>query len=322
MKTELLSCIDNEGLAISRAASLIREGELVAIPTETVYGLGANGLNPDAAKKIYVAKGRPSDNPLILHIANRTQLDQIADTSHPLLNQLVEAFWPGALTLVLPKKDLVPLATTGGLETVAVRMPNHRIALEIIRQAGVPIAAPSANTSGKPSPTKAEHVTADMQGKIAAIVDAGPCKMGIESTVLDLTQSTPVILRPGGVTKEQIEAVVGKLGTSTAKMRSHSPGTKYRHYCPTAEVIIIANAASFDTSIFLQKKVAWIGSHPPIGVTHVFKMATDEEYAREIFDALRMCDQLGIELIVVEEIRETGLGTAVMDRLRRAAGKD
>ncbi|MBI1267366.1 MAG: threonylcarbamoyl-AMP synthase [Cryomorphaceae bacterium] len=321
MKTELLSCNDDLSGSIERAAALIRLGEVVAIPTETVYGLGADGLNPSATGKIYTAKGRPSDNPLILHISDRAQLEMIAETNHPMLEALMSAFWPGSLTLVLPKKEVVPPTSTGGLDTVAVRMPNHKIALEIIRKAGVPIAAPSANTSGKPSPTNAQHVAEDLTGRIAAIVNAGPCTIGVESTVLDLTQEKPAILRPGAVTRDQIESVIGALGSATADISKHSPGTRYRHYCPNAEVIIINEPCDFDTAVLEMKKVAWIGSHPPQGAKKVFKLTTAEDYAREIFNALRICDSEGIEIIVVEEISDAGLGAAVMDRLRRAAGK-
>jgi L-threonylcarbamoyladenylate synthase len=321
MKTELLSCTYDLTGSIDRAAALIRQGEVVAIPTETVYGLGADGLNPIATGKIYEAKGRPSDNPLILHIADHSQLEMIAETNHPMLEALISAFWPGPLTLVLPKKEVVPPTSTGGLNTVAVRMPKHAIALEIIRKAGVPIAAPSANTSGKPSPTNARHVAEDLSGRIAAIVDAGPCAVGVESTVLDLTQEIPVVLRPGGVTRDQIEAVIGALGNTNADISKHSPGTRYRHYRPNAEVVIINQSSDFDTALFEIKKVAWIGAHPPRGAKKVFELTTAEDYAREIFNALRICDAGGIEIIVVEEISDAGLGAAVMDRLRRAAGK-
>ncbi len=230
---------------IRQAVRLIRRGEVVAFPTETVYGLGANALNPSAVKKIFEAKGRPADNPLIIHIHNKKDLKKLARDIPEITEKIIEKFWPGPLTIVLKKSKIVPKITTGGLNTVAIRMPQNKIASLLIKEAGVPLAAPSANFFGRPSPTLAKHVSADLAGRISMILDGGKTKIGIESTVIDLTGKTPMLLRPGGVTLEQIQRLLGEIKIhpmikgKKSKLIHRSPGMKYKHYSPNAKVILI-----------------------------------------------------------------------------------
>ncbi|MFM1932178.1 MAG: hypothetical protein RL226_1481 [Bacteroidota bacterium] len=313
MKTLRLS---NAATDIRRAADLLIKGGLVALPTETVYGLAADALNPEAAARIYEAKGRPSDNPLILHVANARMADQVAYTDHPLFEELTNAFWPGPLTLVLPKKADVPLATTGGLNTVAVRMPDHAVMQQVIALTNKPLAAPSANSSGKPSPTSAQHVLEDLDGIIDAVLDDGPCRIGVESTVVDLTGEAPIILRPGSITEEMIVAVVGPLQDVAGERVKHSPGTRYKHYSPKAHVAI----ANPEASTFFREPFAWIGSHSHPKAARSFILSNAHEYARDFYAILRECDRLNIPYIYVEPVEEIGVGKAVMDRVRRAAG--
>lgn len=319
--------------AIQRAARILRQGGLVAFPTETVYGLGADALLPSAVERIFAVKGRPADNPLIVHIARPADLREIAREIPDCAARLIEAFWPGPLTLVLPKSPRVPLITTGGLETVAVRMPDHPVALRLIEAVGDPIAAPSANLSGRPSPTAAEHVLDDLGGRIEMILDAGPTSVGVESTVLDLTASPPVILRPGGVTLEQLERVLGGVRmTAEAERLRHSPGTRYRHYSPRARMLLIeawdeaTHPKLLEAALRDVTTVGYIGSDRdfvgPGRIVHRIILSPEAEiYARRIFAALRELDRRGVEVIVVEGVPEVGLGRAVMDRLRRAAEK-
>jgi L-threonylcarbamoyladenylate synthase len=317
--------------AIREAASLIRSGQLVAFPTETVYGLGGDGLNPAALSRIYAVKGRPPDNPLILHVASQEQLLSMAAEVPDIAYILMRTFWPGPLTLVLPKTPQVPDLATGGLPTVAVRMPDHPVALALIQHAGTPLAAPSANRSGRPSPTTAQHVLDDLDGAIPLILDGGPTAIGVESTVLDTTCTPPVILRPGGITREALEAVVGHLQeVAGVAQRQRSPGTRYRHYSPKARVLLLEEAQK-ET---LQARVAEALQHnervgcllyrleaedvpPNVKVTRLGGSVAD--YAQRLFSALRALDGLGLDVIVVEGVQEQGLGVAVMDRLRRAA---
>jgi L-threonylcarbamoyladenylate synthase len=316
--------------AIAEAAALIRAGQLVAFPTETVYGLGGDGLNPIALARIYAVKGRPPDNPLILHVASLDQLPLVADIP-TMAHRLVQAFWPGPLTLILPRTSRVPDLATAGLTTVAVRMPAHPVALALIDAVESPLAAPSANRSGLPSPTTAQHVCDDLRDRIPLILDAGSSRIGLESTVLDATCLPPVILRPGGICREAIEAVVGPLqeSVSVAQQR-RSPGTRYRHYSPKARVLLVedpqAEALQAAVADALQQS-ARVGcllhrlepDHLPalVAVTHIRGSVAD--YAQGLFAALRALDELGLEVIVVEGVEEQGLGVAVMDRLRRAA---
>jgi L-threonylcarbamoyladenylate synthase len=316
--------------AIARAASIIRAGQLVAFPTETVYGLGSDGLNPVAIGRIYAVKGRPSDNPLILHIASLDQLPLVAVDIPPMAHRLAQAFWPGPLTLILPKTPCVPDLATAGLTTVAVRVPAHPVALALINAAKTPLAAPSANRSGLPSPTTAHHVFDDLRGRIPLILDAGPTRIGLESTVLDVTCTPPVILRAGGIAREDIEAVVGHLPeVESAAQRQRSPGTRYRHYSPKARVLLVEDAqaealqAAVAKALEQSERVGCLLHRleyplpPLVEVIHLSGSVAD--YAQGLFSALRALDRLGLDVIVVEGVQEQGLGVAVMDRLRRAA---
>jgi L-threonylcarbamoyladenylate synthase len=318
-------------IAIAEAASLIRAGQLVAFPTETVYGLGADGLNPIALGRIYTVKGRPPDNPLILHLASRDQLPLVAADVPAIAQRLMQAFWPGPLTLILPKTSDVPDLATAGLTTVAVRMPAHPVALALINAAQTPLAAPSANRSGLPSPTTAQHVCDDLRGRIPLILDAGTTRIGLESTVLDVTCIPPIILRPGGITREAIEAVVGHLReVASMAQQGRSPGTRYRHYSPSARVWLVEDAQAETLQVAVAKALQHgerVGcllhrlepnQLPPL-VKVIRLSGSLAEYAQGLFSALRGLDGLGLDVIVVEGVQEQGLGVAVMDRLRRAA---
>lgn len=326
MRTEVLSVND---AAIARAAQIIRSGGLVAFPTETVYGLGADALNENAVRKIFIAKERPFDDPLIVHIADAQQLLLLARHIPQRAWELVKKFWPGPLTLVLPKTERVPAVTTGGLETVAVRMPGHPIARQLIELSGCPIAAPSANRFGRPSPTTAQHVLEDLDGRIELILDGGPTPIGVESTVLDLTQDPPMILRPGGVTLEALQEILGEvrlLSSAKSEAAKRSPGTRWRHYAPRAQLVLAEPAELEQIVRELLKDGKRVGvmisqgrlpcSPDRLSVIH---MPSDlSEYARLLFRVLRELDAHGVDVIVVEAVEEHGLGRAIMDRLRKA----
>lgn len=325
-----------------QAAQIIRAGGLVAFPTETVYGLGADGMNETAAAKIYTAKGRPSDNPLILHIADREELNRITDKVPQKAEALMDAFWPGPLTMIFEKKKEVPYGITGGLETVAVRMPSHPVARKLIRESGTPIAAPSANTSGRPSPTQAEHVEQDLSGKIDMLIDGGSVGIGLESTIVDVTTEPPMMLRPGYVTREKIEAVIGEISIDPALMEGvakdvtpKAPGMKYRHYAPSAELTIVEGELACVTKEInrLAKEKRQQGFKVGIIATEetkecyrdtdirVIGTRQDEEtIARHLFAVLREFDELGTEYIFSEAFSEENLGQAIMNRLVKAAG--
>ena len=343
MKTELIP-VDQENIdssAMMRAGDIIRRGGLVAFPTETVYGLGGNGLNPRSSKAIYAAKGRPSDNPLILHIADRNELYSLVAEISEAAEKLMDAFWPGPMTLVFPKSDLVPMETTGGLDTVAVRMPSHPIALELIRKAGLPIAAPSANASGRPSPTRASHVWEDMEGRIEMILDGGEVGIGLESTIIDLTDGIPTILRPGYITQSMIEEVIGhtevdkaSTGENSEHLRPKAPGMKYRHYAPRAEMTLVSGEHTSVCEKILELaleqknrgKVRIICTEEtrPVfsgldAVSAGFR-SHPEMIAHNLFRLLREADQDEVDVLLSETFEETELGTAVMNRLMKAAG--
>lgn len=326
--------------ALWEAAELIRAGQLVAFPTETVYGLGANGLNSAAVKRIFEAKGRPGDNPLILHISDLSQLRPlIACEPSEAARQLIDAFWPGPLTMIFPKSDLVPDEVSAGLSTVAVRFPLHPVAQKLIAAAGCPIAAPSANRSGRPSPTSAQHVLEDMDGRIPMILDGGACAVGLESTVVDMTGETPRILRPGGVTAEQIAQVAGASEVDSTVMRPLkegerplSPGMKYRHYAPSGELTIVTGAPERVTEHIakLYDEALGDGLHPLIlalephraayGERRCESLGADaESMAHNLFATLRDADSLGADVLFSEAVDASGLGLAVMNRLGRAA---
>jgi L-threonylcarbamoyladenylate synthase len=314
---------------IQRAASTIREGGLVAFPTETVYGLGADAMSDTAVQKIFEAKGRPIDNPCIVHIGSRRMLDEVSTGINQKTELLIKEFWPGPLTVVLLRNSSVPSSVSAGLSTIAVRMPNNKIALELISAAGLPIAAPSANASGKPSPTTAAHVLEDLNGRVDLILDGGETKIGIESTVVDMTTDPPVILRPGWITQESIKAVIGDVENSASEdgLR-RSPGTRHRHYSPRAKVILIGPEQ--DQMLeqvcveHLNKGAVGFIGHTRLSIKNdnfypIYLDANAEQYAHSIYKALREVDSKGPEVIVVEGISDDGVGVGVMDRLRRAA---
>ncbi|MBC1550769.1 threonylcarbamoyl-AMP synthase [Listeria sp. FSL L7-1434] len=319
------------------AAELLQNGECVAFPTETVYGLGADATNQAAIQKIYAAKGRPSDNPLIVHIARREQMDQFVASYPPKAIQLMEEFWPGPLTVILPlKKDSLAANVSAGLSTVGVRMPEHPVSLELIKTANIPVAAPSANRSGKPSPTTANHVIEDLDGKIAGIIDGGPTGVGLESTVIDCSLEVPIILRPGGITKEQIERVIGPVDSSsnstTETEKPKAPGMKYTHYAPKAPVYLIEGSTEFWQSEINKAEAA----HKKIGILATKELANKlttnaviqttgsisalDEVATSLYNGLRAFDHEDVELIFAEVYPETELGAAIMNRLEKAAG--
>ena len=305
---------------IAKAGRIIRAGGLVAFPTETVYGLGADALNPEAVKKIYAAKGRPSDNPLILHAEDAKQAAELVEFNHAA-SKLAAKFWPGPLTFVLPSKNIVPSETRGGLDTAAVRVPNNPIALALIHKAKTPIAAPSANLSGKPSPTDAEAVLRDMNGRIDMIIDGGSVKFGIESTVIDLTDpDSPLMLRPGGLPREEIEKTLGlTLGFPDDVKRKRSPGTHYRHYAPSLPVKI------WHKGDLLPENSAYMGINRPdnLGNNPSILFASTEDYAHGLFAGFRKFenDNHEVDCIFVEWPEDSsGLSEGLRDRISRAAG--
>jgi len=326
---------------IREAAKVIKTGGTVAFPTETVYGLGANALDELAINKIFEAKGRPQDNPLIVHISYIEQLyDLVEEVSEQALN-LMNRFWPGPLTLIFNKSNKIPLGITGGLNTVAIRMPNHRIALELISQANLPIAAPSANISGRPSPTDASHVIEDLFGRVDVIIDGGNTGVGLESTVLDISTEIPTILRPGGITLEDLLTVFPQVNMDPAlevensEMVPKSPGQKYRHYSPNAKMIIVQGNEREISNKVLELYNTYQASKLKVGI-----MATEqtkslygdktiivmgdrtkpETIAANLFDTLRQFDKLGVDIIIAEAVEEKGIGHAIMNRMKKAAG--
>ena len=342
MRTEMITVDkDKPELALLEpAAAVLRRGGLVAFPTETVYGLGANGLDPNAAAGIYQAKGRPSDNPLILHIAEPGDIRKLARRIPANAQRLMDAFWPGPLTIIVERSSVVPDIVTGGLDTVAVRLPSSAVARQLIRLAGVPVAAPSANTSGRPSPTTAQAVYDDLAGKIEMIIDGGSCDIGLESTVIDCTPPVPVLLRPGGVTAEQLIGVLGELEmdlpAAEAETAPRSPGMKDTHYAPTAPLVLI-EAGEMSTPDVLQreikaalaagKRVGAIASAetalllaPEVAVASYGPKADKEQIAAHLYHALRFFDHCPVDVIYAEGVDEGGIGLAVMNRLRKAAG--
>jgi L-threonylcarbamoyladenylate synthase len=299
---------------IAQAAAFIRAGELVAFPTETVYGLGANALDPDAVRKIFTAKHRPADNPLIVHVASEAEVKTVAARIPKTAQRLMDAFWPGPLAIVLPRKKNVA-AATAGLDTVVVRMPDNPVALALIAAAQVPIAAPSANTSGRPSPTRAQHVLTDLRGKIACVLDGGPCAVGVESTVVDVRTKPVTVLRVGGITIEQLEAVVGNVQLRThATDRVASPGTKYKHYAPKAKLVLVEGAPTA-----VQRKVRELKQHYLKQGKTVTVLKKAELSPHELYNTLRTRDT--VQILLAGSVPETGNGVAVMDRLRRAASR-
>lgn len=343
METKVFVARDNyiKDEELKEASAVIRSGGLVAFPTETVYGLGGDATNPEASRKIYAAKGRPSDNPLIVHIADFSQLRNIVAEVPQEAEKLAEAFWPGPLTMILRKNDVIPYETTGGLDTVAIRMPSHPVARAFLQDSGCMIAAPSANTSGRPSPTTAQHVWGDLHGKIEILLDGGPVGIGIESTIVDLSEERPMILRPGFITQEMLSAVLGDVGvdpglaSENSKQPPKAPGMRYRHYAPKAdftlvegtmeEVISKINALTREAQAMgksvgvlatEENKDCYVADH----VIVIGQRQDEAEIARHLFDVLRQFDDLQVDLIYSESFVAAGVGQAIMNRLLKAAG--
>lgn len=343
MKTKVVKIDENniDPIVIAKAGEILRTGELVAFPTETVYGLGADALNAKASEKIYQAKGRPSDNPLIVHIYCMQQLEKIAVNVPREAKLLADAFWPGPLTMIFHKNETVPYETTGGMDTVAVRMPGNQIALALIKAGGGYIAAPSANTSGRPSPTLAEHVYEDMKDKIPLILDGGEVKVGIESTIVDFTESIPMILRPGYITLEKVESVIGNIAMDPGiveadpKSRPKAPGMKYRHYAPKANMVLVEGKLDkavakinelTKRSMAAGKKVGIIGTQETINryeqglVLSIGERQEEETIAHNLYKILRQFDESGVDVIYSESFTAMQMSEAIMNRMLKAAG--
>jgi len=324
---------------IAKASKLIRAGDVVAFPTETVYGLGTNALDYNSVSKIYAIKGRPSDNPLIVHVADKQMLSILVSEIPSAADRIITKFWPGPITIVLKKSKIVPNITTGGLSTIAVRMPRNNVALALIRMSGVPIAAPSANISGKPSPTKASHVKDDLDGKLKLILDGGSTEIGIESTVVDMTKPSPVILRPGGISKESISSEIGPIsfhnsllgGDTTSVKINRSPGMKYRHYSPNAHVVLVEGTQA-NAKIKIEelteklrsegKRVSIMTTSKSLNIrADIFQYMgnTLESIARNLFANLRLADKNNIDVIIVQGVSYNSVGFAIMNRLKKAA---
>jgi L-threonylcarbamoyladenylate synthase len=323
---------------INEAAKIINSGGVVAFPTETVYGLGANGLDENAVKKIYIAKERPQDNPLILHVSSKEEVIPLVKDISEVAYSCMDKFWPGPLTLIFNRSEIVPDIITGGLDSVAIRMPNNEIALKLIKESGTPIAAPSANTSGSPSPTRANHVIEDLNGKIDMIIDGGSTEVGLESTILDLTGQVPSILRPGGITMEQLRELIPNVIVDVTESSEFetpkSPGQKYRHYSPVAELIIFEGEVNNISKAINKKAIELMADGQKVGI-----MATEEtkeEYpegyvivvgsrekretiASNLFTAIRLFDKAQIDTILAEGIEMDNIGIAIMNRLVKAA---
>ena len=353
METRIFSKKD-----IEEAARVLKAGGLVAFPTETVYGLGGNGLSRDAARKIYAAKGRPSDNPLILHVSKIEEVNPLVESIPEKAKRLMESFWPGPLTLILKKSKIVPLESTGGLDTVAIRCPDNSLTLELIERAGLPVAGPSANLSGSPSPTEASHVYHDLSGRIEGILDDGAVGIGVESTILDMSTDRPTLLRPGAITLEDLTEVLGEkpeidptlLGK---KMEDgfipKAPGMKYRHYAPKAEMILFCSLEEKESEYKVSKRIAEYLEEEGRGfprekiailcaeeTKHFYQEMAEKEgiilkvlgrrdeplsMTHNLFRLLRECDEEGIELILSEGYSEEGIGFALMNRMKKAAGQ-
>ena len=339
MKTQVLP-VNEESIALG--GKIIREGGLVGMPTETVYGLGANALDPKAVLSIFEAKGRPGDNPLIVHVSCVEEIPPLVREIPRAARKLMDAFWPGPMTLILPKADSIPAEVSAGLDTVGIRLPASEAARALIASAGCPVAAPSGNRSGRPSPTTAQHMLEDMDGRIPLILDGGACEVGVESSVIDATGETPIILRPGGITPEMVEEVLGRVEVDEHVMSPlaegeavRSPGMKYKHYAPKAKTIIFegsdehvvqAICARYDEAEALGERVAILGfdehnfgARTRISLGHA---TCPQEAAARLFGALRELDERGETLALCEAVDMAGIGLAVMNRMGRAAAFD
>ncbi len=340
IRTEILKAENLEN-ALRRSREVLLSGGLVAFPTETVYGLGGNALDPEASRKIYAAKGRPSDNPLIVHVGRKEDVEPLVRGISKEAEQLMDAFWPGPLTIILPKSGLVPMETTGGLQTVALRMPSHPFANAMLLSCGCPVAAPSANRSGRPSTTRFSHVLEDLNGRTELLIDAGDVPIGVESTIIDLCGEAPMLLRPGKITLEELSSVIGPVKEDPAVLskniiahtaeaaRPKAPGMKYRHYAPRAVMWIVSGTAS-ETAAAINELAG-----PRIGILTVEEhkdlyrsgqilsagsLGIPESIAHTLFACLRAFDELGVEKIFSEDFSEAEVGAAVMNRLLKAAG--
>ena len=323
---------------ISLFATMLADGKTVIFPTETVYGLGANALDEDAATKIYQAKGRPSDNPLLVHVADKEDVYDLVENIDDRAKLLMDKFWPGPLTIVFKKKAIIPDRTSGGLDTVAIRMPSDQVARDLIRQAGVPIAAPSANISGRPSPTKPEHIIRDMDGRVDGILVGGPCDYGVESTIIDLSEDLAMVLRPGSITLEMLGEVLGRVDLDPSlknkddNIRAKAPGMKYKHYSPQAQVYIVK---ADDLEGFAERVDSLCEDNAKKGLkigvmtmnydqhsyqAKVFDLGgSDTEFAKNLFDSLISLDRESIDIAYVPYFEERGIGVAIMNRLKKAA---
>lgn len=340
MNTQILKIDENniEFSKISIAADIICKGGLVSFPTETVYGLGANALDTNAVDSIFLAKGRPNDNPLIIHISKLEMLDKIVKSISPLSEKLISKFWPGPLTIIFEKSNLIPYSVTANLETVAVRMPQNKIATALIDYSNLPIAAPSANLSGKPSPTLSKHVVEDLSGKIDIIIDGGDCNVGIESTVIDLTTCIPTILRPGIITYDDIKREIGDIAYSKKENDNipKAPGMKYRHYSPKADLIIVSGSNDIESKInSLASQKAQLGLKVGIITTDenidkynkyfllsIGKKSDPSTIAKNLFAVLREFDYNNIDIIFCESFEKIGIGEAIMNRITKASGNN
>ncbi|OGI89141.1 threonylcarbamoyl-AMP synthase [Candidatus Nomurabacteria bacterium RIFCSPLOWO2_01_FULL_40_15] len=335
MQTEILKLTDsNRKEVLEKASLIIKNGGLVVFPTETVYGLGASVYNEEAIKKIFKAKGRPSDNPIIVHIAKEEQLQELTDDVSPIQQKLMDSFWPGPLTIIFKKKQNISSIVSGGLSSIAIRMPSHSFARELIARAGVPIAAPSANISGRPSGTKGVHLFEDLMEKVDMIIDAGLSQIGIESTVVRVEGDSVFILRPGAVTEEMLKKVVVParvIFTEKKNMLNSSPGTRYKHYAPCARLILEVASKILERATSLQKEGLAVGiistnqnkDFFKIYEPNVFSLGDEnnlEEISQSLYQALRFFDTHHVDVIVCQSFPEQGLGRAIMDRLIRASG--
>ncbi len=329
MRTKLFIHKKNHQIAITEAAALLKAGEVVAFPTETVYGLGADATNERAVSKIFKAKGRPGDNPLIVHVACKQQLFELVQTYPAYVEKLIAAFSPGPITYVLPSNGRVAANVTAGLPTVGVRIPDHKAALALLEMCGLPLAAPSANVSGKPSPTTAKHVLDDLDGKIAAVLDGGAAYVGVESTVVDCTRDVPVILRVGQIKKEAIQQVVGSVEVACAAYTTtpKSPGVKYKHYMPEVPLYLVMDQAKMNSIIDCEKRngkkigILFTGENQPFdNVDKTFYLGDDErEIAANLYDTLRQMKKRDVDIVFAIIDSPKKIGSAVMDRLGRAA---
>ena len=328
-ETQILSATDSD---IEKAAELINNGSVVGMPTETVYGLAADATNEDAVKRIFLAKGRPSDNPLIVHVCDFEMIKPFVKEIPELAYKCAECFWPGPLTMIMPKSEKIPMITSGGLDTVGIRMPSHKVALKLIKACGVPLAAPSANISGSPSPTTAKHVLNDMRGRVPAIIDGGACDVGVESTVISFEGNSIRILRPGYISAEDLKRITdnviidnGVLSQLDVNAVVASPGMKYKHYSPKADVYIVrGDFEAYENYVSLNCNdgdycMLFDGEKLNCNVSCLYYGTTSQEQANRLFDTLRHLDELGAKRVFVRCPQTSGVGLAVYNRLIRAA---